>query len=247
MKHLALSLILIFPAAIAAQELHTFSNGEVADAEKINENFDYVLENASGGCSATQQDNSILIQCADGTSGVIAGAGTVVVYPEGIIGDPLPITLNTGDIVIQDANDIILGKGGSFGNGYTIYVGESSSDGVLVVSNDSRNERVVFASCSGCYVYYTDAACENGPVVAWNQSNAYLIDGAFLVKVPEAEREYALVKSRRKSSYFNGQKLTDSGDCETYEITNTFPVPAEFTLPDEWTNAAYPVRLEQLP
>ncbi len=39
MKRLLLTLPLLFPTALSSQELHTFSNGEVADAEKINENF----------------------------------------------------------------------------------------------------------------------------------------------------------------------------------------------------------------
>ena len=100
MKRLLLSLILFFPAALAAQELHTFSNGEVADAEKINENFQYVLENAtgSGGCSAEQDGSSVVITCADGTSGVLASEGTVVVYPEGgIVGVPVQ-SWPTGDV-----------------------------------------------------------------------------------------------------------------------------------------------------
>ena len=44
MKRLLLSLILFFPTALVAQELHTFSNGEVADAEKINENFEFLVK-----------------------------------------------------------------------------------------------------------------------------------------------------------------------------------------------------------
>ena len=48
MKQFIPFLVMTLPTAIAAQELHTFSNGEVADAEKINENFQYVLENATG-------------------------------------------------------------------------------------------------------------------------------------------------------------------------------------------------------
>ena len=39
MKRLLLTLPLLCPTALSSQELHTFSNGEVADAEKINENF----------------------------------------------------------------------------------------------------------------------------------------------------------------------------------------------------------------
>lgn len=35
-----LTAILLFPLLVSAQELHTFSNGEVADAEKMNQNFE---------------------------------------------------------------------------------------------------------------------------------------------------------------------------------------------------------------
>ena len=63
MKKLFASLLMILSSLVSAQELHTFSNGEVADAEKINENFQYVLENAtgSGGCSAEQDGSSVVI------------------------------------------------------------------------------------------------------------------------------------------------------------------------------------------
>ena len=46
--------LLLFPALSFAQELHTFENRQAADAYKINQNLNYALENASGGCSATQ-------------------------------------------------------------------------------------------------------------------------------------------------------------------------------------------------
>ena len=79
MRQLFLLASFLIAPLVSAQELHTFSNGEVADAEKINQNFQYVLENAtgSGGCSAEQDGSSVVITCADGTSGVLASAGTV--------------------------------------------------------------------------------------------------------------------------------------------------------------------------
>lgn len=46
MKQFILFLVMTLPTAIAAQELHTFSNGEVADAEKINENFSNLVSSA---------------------------------------------------------------------------------------------------------------------------------------------------------------------------------------------------------
>ena len=104
---------------------NVFEDGTPASAAEVNENFQYVMENASGGCSATQQDNSVLIECADGTSGVIAGAGTVVVYPEGQAGEIDPDVFQAGDVALYDANDVLLGKVESFngpsGNGNVVY------------------------------------------------------------------------------------------------------------------------------
>jgi len=64
-----LAFLLLLPNLSFAQGLHTFKNGEVADAEKINQNFNYVLENASGdkpigkafeGVTWTGTGNSVL-------------------------------------------------------------------------------------------------------------------------------------------------------------------------------------------
>ena len=39
-----LTALLLLPALVSAQELHTFKNGEVADADKINENFQNLVD-----------------------------------------------------------------------------------------------------------------------------------------------------------------------------------------------------------
>ena len=106
-------LILIFALlpSMAFAQLHTFENGQVADADKINQNFNYVLENASGGCSATQQDNSVLIECADGTSGVIAGAGSTIIIPNGEVGEVPDISvIPVGKFYWEDGNGVLLGE-----------------------------------------------------------------------------------------------------------------------------------------
>ena len=94
-----LTFLLLFPALSFAQVPHTFQNGAVADAEKINQNFNYVLENASGGCTVEQVDNTAEITCADGSTAVVPGYGTVIVVPEGEIGEAPPDTLPTGTVV----------------------------------------------------------------------------------------------------------------------------------------------------
>lgn len=47
-----LASFLLLPGLALGQGLHTFENGQVADAQKINENFNYVLENADGSIVA---------------------------------------------------------------------------------------------------------------------------------------------------------------------------------------------------
>ena len=122
MKRLLLSLILFFPTALAAQELHTFSNGEVADAEKINENFEALKSEISdsGGCSAEQDGSSVVITCADGTSGILASAGVTVLLLEAQNGQLNLEEYPTGAVVVQDANEVLLGEAirinGGFGS-----------------------------------------------------------------------------------------------------------------------------------
>jgi len=43
-----LTALLLLPALVSAQELHTFKNGEVADADKVNENFETIFTLAGG-------------------------------------------------------------------------------------------------------------------------------------------------------------------------------------------------------
>jgi len=72
-KKLFAGSLLISSSLVFAQELHTFSNGEVADAEKINENFEALKSEISGssGCSAEQDGTNVIISCSDGTTAVL--------------------------------------------------------------------------------------------------------------------------------------------------------------------------------
>lgn len=130
MKRLFVLILMACPALTSAQELHMFSNGEVADAGKINENFEVLKSQItdSVNCSAEQDGSSVVITCADGTSGVLAGEGTVVIYPDnGDVEQAEPVVYNTGDIVIMDAADVVLGKVFSQyhqGNEYQSYIVE---------------------------------------------------------------------------------------------------------------------------
>jgi len=239
----------ILPLTASAQ-LHTFKNGEVADADKINQNFNYVLENASGGCSATQQDNSVLIECADGTSGVIAGAGTVVVYPEnGIVGSSPPASWPTGEIVWVDAKGVVLaGIRDSGSNTYALI-----DDKYLAqFFNDVGSNKVIFTAFVPKDMYYHTADCTGQPFTndtgLLSTPAIHDVDGKFLVRDEFFAANPLVYNSiRRSGSAFSGF-YTPASSCTTQNgaLDSSLPL-VEYTPAPEILNAAYPVRLEQLP
>jgi len=241
LKLLAALLALIIPALSTSQELHTFSNGEVADADKINENFQYLL-NSGGGCSATQDGSSVVITCADGSSGVLASEGTVVVYPEGSLGT-VPITnLPQGEFVIYDANSTLLGRrSGGWKGVYDILL-EVTSNGqtftkYIRLVNDEASSSVEIIDF-GQPLYFAELDC-HGEIFTGSTSNLLpnLRDGGWLVTTTDFSA--ALMKS-----YISWPP----SDCENSELILNAPALAlEYTPPPEILNAAYPVRIEQLP
>ena len=70
-------------AIAEAQVPNVFEDGKPAKAAEVDESYEYVLENAIGGCSVEQVDNTAEITCSDGTTAVLPGYGTVMVFPEG--------------------------------------------------------------------------------------------------------------------------------------------------------------------
>ena len=237
-----LTALLLLPALVSAQELHTFRNGEVADANKLNESLQYILNNASGGCSATQQDNSVLIECADGTSGVIAGAGTVVVYPEGTLGTIPTTNLPQGEFVIFDGNDTLLGpRFGGWTGVYDIRIeitanNETLNKYVRLVNDEASSTVDIIEFGQG--LSFAELDCQGA---IFTSATAALLpnlrDGGWLVTTTVFSP--ALMKS-----YIS---LRDSV-CENSEfIANAPALAIEYTPAPEILNAAYPVRIEQLP
>ena len=62
MRFLLTPLLFCFPLLAVAQTLHTFENGEVADAQKINENFNALLEPFQG-YSADNPYKNVTVDC----------------------------------------------------------------------------------------------------------------------------------------------------------------------------------------
>ena len=237
-----LALLLLLPGLAFAQGLHTFLNGEVADADKINQNFNYVLENASGGCSATQQDNSVLIQCADGTSGVIAGAGTVVIYPEGgITGEPPVQSWPTGEIVWQDASGLYIGASI---NGWTALI-----DGYRVgIENDEAEEKVRLVGGSAAWLWFLTEDCTGQMFIRKNVENTVHKIDAYYVADSSFVAERLLSKSHIVGNgYTVGPAVNNDVDCVQSVGPQSLLPAVEYQFAAELRRLSFPAQQVQIP
>ncbi|EGG28966.1 hypothetical protein IMCC3088_2364 [Aequoribacter fuscus] len=248
--------VLFLTTPVSAQELPplvSFSNGDIADANDINNNFDnlnrrIVAIEDFGGCSVTQDGSSVVITCADGSSGVLAGEGTVVVYPEGgVLGEVHLNQIPSGDIVLMDANDVVLSKVSATAGGTTQFIvtaGESEISAMIV--NSVADQRIILTSWGSTYLYYHSSDC-SGQAFASN-SILHEIEGILYVPVTSGSRQEILAQSRKKSGYGSyPDYYIGSLGCEAKtEVKNAW-LMVEYTPAPEILNAAYPVRLQQLP
>jgi len=232
----------LLPTLALAQQLHTFKNGEVADADKLNESLQYILHNASGGCSATQQDNSVVIECADGTSGVIAGAGTTVLIQPGTAGDASLYSYDSGDLVVIDNSDVTLARVLAIRDGgymVELLVHDSSSKPVAIIKNNDLTQETEFYPVSGVTAYFLEMDCQ-GPAFSNNSSVVYKHGDNFSIGGGQ-QAQTLLAKSR-----FAWQ-TGGIGGCSNQDYIGTLSPNSPYSPAPEILNAAYPVRLEQLP
>ena len=259
-----LTFLLLLPALAFGQELHTFQNGEVADADKINQNFNYVLENASGGCSATQQDNNVLIECADGTSGVIAGAGAVLLIPEGEVGEtPDYSAVNVGEFYWADGNGVFLGRrdGGLESSVNQNVVSDYCPRVGVECVNDSHYFKIdlamnhtteqVFIDPYNYQVVYTQPDCEGPPLTQGIVKSLFMLGGTYAVYREESLPSDTLLYSIKDTKYFDNSSSVWVEESECFNFDEPRPGNGKFVITytpaPEILNAAYPVRLEQLP
>jgi hypothetical protein len=219
-------------------------------ADDLNELSQAIDEIGEFGCSATQQDNSVLITCGDGTAGVIAGAGTVVLYPEGQIGQVPPIDYNTGPIVLVDASGNVLGVAKSYSNiiidTFDISLGDDSPFVVARLVNIHSTEHVEISGLGG-RIYFQSEDC-SGPAFS-SGGEMVEVDNRFftIAQWPATE---VLFRSWYDTGYWwwgEGLQYRSPTECESGNwITYAAPV-VEYLFPPEIVNAVYPLRVEQLP
>ena len=226
-------------------------------ANTVNANFQNLdgriqaIEDAGGGgggCTVEQVDNSAEITCADGTTAVVPGYGTVVVYPEGTVGEIPPIDYNTGPVVVYDANDVVLGE-----------VVTTSNAGVPIIEvlgvqfpraalfNEPISESVILTASNPVSAFYLQSDCLGLPFVE-NEYDLIEVDGGHYVPDTSLGKENLLLASKRQKTGGSFSLVYDpASDCETLDLVKTVYPTAPYTPAPEILNAAYPVRLEQLP
>ena len=254
MRQLFLLATFLIAPLVSAQELHTFSHGEVADAEKINENFQYVLGNAtgSGGCSAEQDGSSVVITCADGTSGVLASEGTVVIVPQGELGEATDAsTYPSGGFVVVDANDVVLASTtDASGPDFVVQIDSDPSFYAMIINDESTGTvKLEPRNSSLIQVGYISDDC-SGDVITMSYSGGsrpylhYAPDIGFAV--PGEDLGEQLFKSQPATYKFWPDDLEVSGCKEISIIRRAFTL-VPYQAASELLEAVYPVRVKQLP
>ena len=242
-----LLLLLSATNQLIAQELNVFSNGTIADAEKINENFQLLDQKikAFEGCSASQDGSSVKIVCSDGSVGVLAGAGTVLIYPEGKIGEVPVQEYDNGEIVVVDGGDVVLGVAGSNGDSrFTIKLDNGAYLALLNTTEDS----VIYSAPANPKAYFLVEDCGGLPFgQVFNK--LWAIEDSFLT-LSENPREKLLTKSYKQSNWISSSGNFEelSLNCKNGEkvVDNAVPL-VDYQLAAEIREAAFPLQLKQLP
>jgi hypothetical protein len=160
--------------------------------------------------------------------------------------------LPTGTVVWADANGTVLAE--VFTSGITNYanlgLNPTGFEIVGILFNVDATESVALSAFPGTFVYYEDADC-SGPPYGWRSIYPYSlieIDGRLLT--PSARvGDGVLMRGRRDGAYFDdsSQQFIATSDCVEAEAVVPAYALSQYTPAPEILNAAYPVRLEQLP
>ena len=261
----AFAFLYLIPTIVFADEtqLNIFENGSVADANEVNANFQMLEERLqeieqSGSCSAQQDGSSVIITCPDGTSGVLASEGTILVYPVGVIGQVPVSQLPTGSFVVIDANDEVIAQLNTFGpdasgtlNGpiFRVSLLPSISDSYLI--NINNDQSVLLTSPTNQPVFYPTADCSGipyskGHTVGWLRD---LGSEGFYTLTSASPLYTFQAKSKRLTGSFEVSTFTyyPSEPCESINIAVNAGPLSVFEPATKVIQAAYPLRVEQLP
>ena len=254
MKRLLLSILISLPLSISAQDLVEFQNGQVADADAINANFESLKTQiaAKSGCSAEQDGNSVVISCSDGTSGVIPGTGTVVIV-EGVDGETPDISNIPLDFYIVNGNGdpiatFVSGAVPLSGAPTIKIAGSPSLEASLHVF--AGEDRVQLTSAPSTYLYWLVFASEDcsGPAFITQPGLQWLTEISAGVYGRNTSGLRTYWKSRRKPGYSRGGVYYPPSEvCEEIDQISQALLLQPYTPPDALLNPVFPLTVEALP
>ena len=253
--------LLLLPALSFAQVPHTFQNGDVADANAVNANFQnldsriQVIEDAGGGgCSVAQLEQSASISCTDGSVAAVASVGRVVLVPVAEYGEVPDLTdVNTSTIYVVDANEVVLGEWQSAGVLPPLY-GLVSNDGIrqFIIQNNESTQTVEIVRNSGANWVFTEPNC-TGDIWTTNSGGSISLikdprnnDDLVLYFDPEAlaidpQDTFPLTIS----TIFESSWPAGGTGCINGQFPGQATLLIPYILPDEILNAAYPLAVIQ--
>ena len=261
-NRLLIALIVGFALSPLVQaQLKTFKPGDVIKSSEINENFEYLEEQigsagdaASAQCSASQDGNNVVISCTDGSSGLLAGSGTVVVFSEGVIGESMTASVPAGAVVFVDSADVVLGEVFAGSSPPRIKLGIDDAglafSGMLINVDAEQRVALFPATWNNNTARYLEADCSGSPfIVERSEWFGLVMVEDVLYARKEKVSDQALFKGKRASAYWNGtvEEFGPTGDCVQEDFVGTAFATGIYTPSQEIRDAAYPVRLEQLP
>jgi hypothetical protein len=143
----------------------------------------------------------------------------------------------------MDANDVVIAKPSGtqyFQGSYTVNFFPNGSTRLGVIYNDDEAQTVTLG-CYSCstYVYYEEENCTGIPFQG---------HGGYVSRLPDGKLYVAPQQGGVSGRFLFGSRLNPTLDeCLNGEWSATANMMVEFIPAPEILNAAYPVRLEQLP
>ena len=146
-----------------------------------------------------------------------------------------------------DANDVVLSRVSSTGGGTTIFFVTADEVEIrAMIVNSASDQQIIVTSSGSTYLHYHSSDC-SGQAFAINDI-LHEIEGTLYVPVKSVPRQDMLAESRRKSGIVRyPDYYVGSLECEAKTEVKTAWLMVEYTPAPEILNAAYPVRIEQLP
>ena len=260
-----LTALLLLPALVSAQELHTLKNGEVADAEQINQNFEALdssvnnltirlqsSENIqkSGLCRIDRESLVTRYECGSSYSFNVDPEAERTPLVE-IGAEPAHPTPAYG--LVLDADDQVIAYSNprwSRTDYFPVLFFDDAGNAFRARLYNHSDGRVgVTTANGGSDLYFESDNCSGPAYVTAPEFVAETSTGDLLATAPSLEFFPIQVRSYQRPAgiIINPLVNHDAGACQpSQRMLLLFPT-VSFNLPIEVLNAAYPVRLEQLP